>query len=140
LGEVPLPKCWDYFYYANIGIVVSAGKFMHNNESTKIYHYIRAGLPVVSESGFPNDDVVRESKLGFVTENGNMELMAQNIIKAATTDWNKDYAKEYIIKNHTWDKRVEVYDKLLKKSFPSKMKNPVSIKNTMRNLASGKGV
>ena len=113
---------------------------MHNNESTKIYHYIRAGLPVVSESGFPNDDVVRESKLGFVTENGNMELMAQNIIKAATTDWNKDYAKEYIIKNHTWDKRVEVYDKLLKKSFPSKMKNPVSIKNTMRNLASGKGV
>ena len=120
LGEVPLPECWDYFYYANIGIVVSAGKFMHNNESTKIYHYIRAGLPVVSESGFPNDDVVRESKLGFVTDNGDMELMAKNIIRAAASEWNKDYAKEYIIKNHSWDKRVEVYDRLFKDYLHSK--------------------
>ena len=93
---------------------------MHNNESTKIYHYLRAGLPVVSESGFPNDYVVKESKLGFVTESENMELMVENILKAAKIKWNKDYAKDYIIKNHTWDERVKVYDKIFKENFPSR--------------------
>ncbi len=117
LGVIPYDKCWDYFYFANVGIVVSAGKFMHNNESTKIYHYLRAGLPVVSESGFPNDNVVKKAKLGFVTENGNIELMAQNIIRAAQQHWDRKHAVNYILRNHTWDKRVEVYDKILKENF-----------------------
>ncbi len=43
---------------------------MHNNESTKIYHYLRARLPVVSESGFPTDHVVRESRCGVVVKSG----------------------------------------------------------------------
>lgn len=120
LGEVSYKESWDYLHFADVGIVVSAGKFMHNNESTKIYHYLRAGLPVVSESGFPNDYVVNESKLGFVTESENMELMVKNILKAAKTKWNKVYAKDYIIKNHTWDKRVKVYDKIFKDNFLSK--------------------
>ena len=129
LGVIPYYKCWDYFYFANVGIVVSAGAFMHNNESTKIYHYLRAGLPVVSESGFPNDNVVRKGKLGFVTKNGNMELMALNIIKAAKKDWNKEHAINYILENHTWDERVKVYEKILKETFPSKVKSPYKIKN-----------
>ena len=120
LGVVPYKESWNYLHFANVGIVVSAGKFMHNNESTKIYHYLRAGLPVVSESGFPNDYVVKESKLGFVTESENMELMVENILKAAKIKWNKDYAKDYIIKNHTWDERVKVYDKIFKENFPSR--------------------
>jgi len=117
LGVVPFNKCWDYFYFANVGIVVSAGKFMHNNESTKIYHYLRAGLPVVSESGFPNDNVVKKAKLGFVTENGNIELMAQNILKAAKQEWDKNHSVNYILRNHTWDKRVKAYDKILREHF-----------------------
>ena len=113
---------------------------MHNNESTKIYHYLRAGLPVVSESGFPNDNVIEEAELGFVTENGNIELMAQNIIKAAVQDWDREHAKKYILRNHTWDKRVEVYDKLLKENFPSQVKNLSRIRDTEKNLSSVKGV
>jgi len=139
LGVIPYDKCWDYFYFANVGIVVSAGKFMHNNESTKIYHYLRAGLPVVSEAGFPNDNVIEEAKLGFVTENGNMELIAQNIIKAAVQDWDREHAIKFILRNHTWDKRVEVYDKILKENFPSKVKNLGNIK-TGKNLLPVKGV
>jgi len=117
LGVVPFNKCWDYFYFANVGIVVSAGKFMHNNESTKIYHYLRAGLPVVSESGFPNDNVVKKAKLGFVTENGNIELMSQNILRAAKQEWDKNHSVNYILRNHTWDKRVKAYDKILREHF-----------------------
>jgi glycosyltransferase involved in cell wall biosynthesis len=132
LGVIPYDKCWDYFYFANVGIVVSAGKFMHNNESTKIYHYLRAGLPVVSESGFPNDNVVKEAELGYVIKSGNMELMARKIIRAAKQDWNKEHAVNYILKNHTWDKRVKVYDKIVKKNFGSRITETLYKRMKMR--------
>jgi hypothetical protein len=113
LGVIPYGKSWDYLHFADAGVVVSAGGFMHNNESTKIYHYLRAGLPVVSESGFPNDNVVLESKLGFVVENGNIPLIADKVVEAAGGGFSRDFAVNYILENHTWDKRAEVYDSIL---------------------------
>ena len=54
-------------FFANVGIAIVEGKFRQNNESNKIYLIItyRVGLPVVSESGFPNNNIITESKLGF---------------------------------------------------------------------------
>ena len=118
LGIVSYERTWNYFYHANAGIVVIAGSFQHNNESSKIYHYLRAGLPVVSEKGFPNDNVVEESKLGYVVENGNLELMAKKISEAVyKKDWDRQYAIRYILNNHTWDKRVKVYSEIISKNF-----------------------
>ena len=114
LGAIPYEKSWDYLHFADVGIVVSAGKFMHNNESSKIYHYLRTGLPCVIEAGFPNDDVVRESRLGFVVENGNMALMAEKVGEAAGKNWNREYAIDYVLNYHTWDKRAEVYNRIIK--------------------------
>jgi len=117
LGVASYDKAWDYLHFAHVGIVVAAGKFNHNNESSKIYHYLRAGLAVVSEAGFPNDNVVTESQLGFVVENNNLELMAKKIDEAAHKNWDREHAVNYILHNHTWDRRVEVYDRLLKEKF-----------------------
>ena len=114
LGFVPHNEVWEFFGHAQVGIVVSAGSFMHNNESTKIYHYLRAGLPVVSESGFPNDDVVRDSGLGFVVESGDMHNMAERIAEAAHATWDRERAMRYTIEHHTWDVRAGVYDRLLR--------------------------
>lgn len=117
LGVVPYEEAWNYLHFADVGVVVAAGKYLHNNESTKIYHYLRVGLPVVSEAGFPNDHVVEESQLGFTVENGNLELMAERIVETARMDWDRDYAIRYILNNHTWDRRVEVYDQLIKRKL-----------------------
>lgn len=114
LGAVPYEQTWDYLHCAHVGLVVSAGTHMHNNESTKIYHYLRVGLPVVSEAGFPNDNVVEEARLGFVVENGNLELMAEKIAEAAGKSWEREQAIRYILNHHTWEKRVEVYDQLIR--------------------------
>lgn len=114
LGVVPYEKTWDYFYFANVGIALVPAKFLHNNESTKIYHYLRVGLPVVTESGFPNENIIMESKLGFIVENGKPDLMTKKIAEAAERKWDKDYATNYILNNHTWDKRAEIYDKIIK--------------------------
>jgi glycosyltransferase involved in cell wall biosynthesis len=113
-GEVSYGDSWDYMHFAAVGVVLTAGGRMHNNESTKIYHYLRAGLPVVSEAGFPNDNVVIDSGLGHVVENGDLAMMAQRIGEAMQTHWDRDRAIGYILSRHTWDRRAEVYDRLLR--------------------------
>ena len=90
---------------------------MHNNESSKIYHYLRAGLPVVSESGFPNDHVVRESRCGTVVQNGDMRALSDAVLAVGRAKWDRAYAINYITENHTWDKRVAVYDQLLRREL-----------------------
>jgi glycosyltransferase involved in cell wall biosynthesis len=115
LGPQPYARTWDYFYHADVGVVVSAGLHMHNNESSKVYHYLRAGLPVVSESGFPNDYVVRDSRCGIVVESGDMGALAEAAVAAAGTDWDRDHAVRYILENHTWARRVALYDRLLRR-------------------------
>lgn len=117
-GVVPYERSWEYLHFADVGVLVAAGEFMHNNESTKIYHYLRAGLPVVSEAGFPNDHVVREARLGFVVENGDPERMAERIAEAAGKTWDREHAVRYILDNHTWDRRAEVYHRVIGGCFP----------------------
>lgn len=113
LGNRPYPDSWNYLQHASVGVVVSAGPFMHNNESTKIYHYLRAGLPVVSEEGFPNDYVVRESGLGFVVSSEAMDQMAERIVEACHREWDRNAAVRYILDRHTWDSRAQVYQSVM---------------------------
>jgi glycosyltransferase involved in cell wall biosynthesis len=113
LGSVSYEESWDYLRFASVGIVVSAGSFMHNNESSKIYHYLRAGLPVVSEEGFPNDHVVRDSGRGFVVPSGDMEAMAARICQAAAIEAGRQRAIDFVIREHSWDRRVETYEPVL---------------------------
>ncbi len=117
LGVVPYTETWNYFYHAHVGIVVSAGKFMHNNESSKIYHYLRAGLPAVSESGFPNDHLIEEAQLGYVTQSEDLPLMANRVANASKATWERQRAVDFILERHTWDQRAKVYDDLIVRKF-----------------------
>ena len=114
LGEIPYKKSWDYLHFAQAGIVLALGKYSNQNESTKIYHYLRAGLPVVCESGFPNQEMILKTNLGFIVENGNMALMAEKIKEAVRKRWNEKLAVRTILTQHTWDHRVQIYDRLIK--------------------------
>jgi len=103
--------------HADVGVVVSAGPFMHNNESTKLYHYLRAGLPTVSESGFPNDHVVRDAGLGAVVANGDMDAMAECVLACAGAGGERQTAIDYILAHHTWESRMAIYDDVLRREF-----------------------
>ncbi len=113
LGSIPHDRTPDYFLHANAGVVVAAGEWHHNNESTKIYHYLRAGLPVVTESGFPNEFLIHESGLGFVAPAGRMDLLADRLAEAIHAPWDRARARDYILRGHTWDHRAAVYDSVL---------------------------
>jgi hypothetical protein len=113
LGSFPYLQSWDHIYHADVGILVAPGTFLHNNESTKVYHYLRAGLPVASEAGFPNDHVLRESGLALVAPNGDMAGVAELAMEATRRTWDRDRAIRYILENHTWDRRAAIYHGIL---------------------------
>lgn len=114
LGEVPYERSWDYLRHADVGVVVSAGTFMHNNESTKIYHYLRVGLPTVSESGFPNDHLVRDTGHGALVTPGRMDELLDAVFAAASAPADTEAAIDHILAHHTWRRRAEVYDRIIR--------------------------
>lgn len=124
LGVVSYEVAWQHMLHADVGIVVSAGSFMHNNESTKVYHYLRAGLPTVIEEGFPNEYVVTESGLGYVVPSGEIDHMSARIFEASRARWDREAAVRYILANHTWDARMRVYDNVLQRHCRSRSAPP----------------
>lgn len=116
LGAIEHQKFWDYQYFADCGLVLAHGE-KQNFESSKIYYYLRTGLPVVSESPVPNNYLIKETKLGMIIPFDNNAKMADAIEKVVNKKWDKNYAIKYMVKNHTWDKRVEIYDQIIKKEF-----------------------
>jgi len=118
LGSCSYLESWNYMQHAAVGVVVSAGHFMHNNESTKVYHYLRTGLPVVLEQGFPNDWVVREAGLGFVVPSEDIPALATRVREACEHTWDREQAIRYVQANHTWDCRALVYKDVLANDLP----------------------
>jgi glycosyltransferase involved in cell wall biosynthesis len=113
-GAVPYAESWHYLQHADVGVVVSAGQFMHNNESSKIYHYLRAGLPIVTESGFPNEHLVTDAEFGSVVASGDMNAMAEAVAQAASSRWDRDSAVRFALAHHTWDRRAATYDAIIR--------------------------
>ncbi len=113
LGVVPYARSWNYLQHADVGVVVSAGRFMHNNESSKIYHYLRAGLPIVAECGFPNGGLIEDAAFGYQTSSDDMPMMADKIALAAQEQWNRDKAVQFVLSQYTWHHRTQVYDEVI---------------------------
>jgi glycosyltransferase involved in cell wall biosynthesis len=116
LGVAEYRESWQYLYWADVGLVVSAGAFMHNNESTKIYHYLRAGLPVVSESGFPNDDLITDARCGQLVTPGDPTALQGVVAEVLRRKWDRDSAIDFILRDHTWTRRAEIYDRVVRSS------------------------
>ena len=116
LGAVPNSQIWDYQYFADVGLVLAQGKTQHN-ESSKLYYYLRTGLPVVSEAPVPNNFLVEATGMGFVADYGDDEMMVDMIEAALRRDWHREDGIRYMVENHTWDKRVDTYDVLIRREL-----------------------
>jgi hypothetical protein len=112
LGPVAYDKVWNYQYFADVGLVLAQGPVQHN-ESSKIYYYLRTGLPVVSERPVPNNYLIAESGCGLIAEYGDDRVLADMVEAAAWRDWDTQAAMQYTLQHHTWERRVAVYDEVL---------------------------
>lgn len=110
---------WDYQYFADVGIALAQGPVQHN-ESSKLYYYLRTGLPVVSEAPIPNNRVIEESGCGLVAPYGDDDALAQMVEAAARHPWDRARAVRYVLTSHTWDCRIRIYQELLDAEFGSR--------------------
>jgi glycosyltransferase involved in cell wall biosynthesis len=118
LGSVDNEVVWDYHYFAKVGIALAQGEVQHN-ESSKIYYYLRAGLPVVSEAPIPNNGLIEESGLGLVTPYQDDEQMAECVETAIHRRWPNADAISYMLSKHTWDHRASQYERLFQEERPA---------------------
>jgi hypothetical protein len=116
VGPVDHDAVWDYQYFADAGIVLARGAVQHD-EASKLYYYLRAGLPVVSEAPVPNNHLITESGLGLIAPYADESVMAEMIEEAACRRWDRRAAQAYILTHHTWDRRMQVYERVLSAEF-----------------------
>jgi glycosyltransferase involved in cell wall biosynthesis len=116
LGAVDNERVWDYHHFADVGVVLAQGPVQHN-ESSKLYSYLRAGLPVVSEAPVPNNGVLHEAGLGLVAAYDDDRMMADMIEEAASRRWPREAAIAYILEHHTWERRARVYAEVIHRAL-----------------------
>jgi hypothetical protein len=116
VGPVPHDAVWDYQYHADVGIVLARGAVQHD-EASKLYYYLRAGLPVVSEAPVTNNHLITESGFGLIAPYGDDAVLAEMVDAAASRRWDRRAAQAYVLARHTWDQRVQVYERVLAAEF-----------------------
>jgi glycosyltransferase involved in cell wall biosynthesis len=115
LSSVENKKVWDYLHYADCGIALAEGD-PQNFESSKIYYYLRAGLPVVCESSIPNSPEILKAKLGYVVSFNDLDDFVEKIVKTVNQKWDKKRAMKNMKEKHSWDQRVKIYDKIIQQN------------------------
>lgn len=123
MGAVSHDAIWDYQYFADVGVALAQGPVQHN-ESSKLYYYLRTGLPVVSEAPIPNNHVIEESGCGFTAPYGDDDALAERVVAAAHQTWDRERAIRYVLASHTWDHRIRVYRDLLDAAFGARLDSP----------------
>jgi len=117
LKPVPNHRFWDYQYYADVGLALSDGPVC-DNEASKIYYYLRGGLPVIAENPLSNSGLVDDVQYGEKVPYGNLEAISQAIIQWANHGKERrEQVMSYMKHHHSWEKRIEVYDSIFKEEF-----------------------
>ncbi len=112
LGVVDEPGTWDYLYFADVGVVLAQGVGQHN-ESSKLYYYLRAGLPTVSEEYVPNNSLIEKTQLGLISPYNDPVAMAELIGEAMYRNWDNFHGIQYMLNYHLWTHRILTYEAVI---------------------------
>lgn len=109
VGTVDFRDVWQWQWFARVGLVLAQGP-VQDNESSKIYYYLRSGLPVACEAPVPNAWLVSHTGHGAVVDYDGDDLtpMADAVASLATTRLSPDVAT-YMVRHHSWDLRAAAY-------------------------------
>ncbi|MGH7898940.1 MAG: hypothetical protein ACREQQ_13375 [Candidatus Binatia bacterium] len=109
LGEIDAHSVWDWQRHARVGLVLAQGPTQHN-ESSKIYYYLRTGLPVVCERPVPNAWLIGKTGLGTIVDYDDAEALAEAVAALAKRTPAANGVIDYMIAAHSWDQRAALYD------------------------------
>jgi len=107
-GPVVNEAVWDFKRHADVGLALAEGP-VQLNESSKLYYYLRAGLPVVSEAPIPNNTLLANAGAGWICEYDDPQGMAERVEAAVHHDWPMDEAAAWVAERHSWENRAGSY-------------------------------
>lgn len=116
LEPIPVEETWQHLQNASVGIAIAPGSHIFENETSKIYYYLRAGLPIVCEERIPNSDLILELNWGWVFKYEDYKDAVDKIICASelkNNDAKKRSVISHMIDKHSWDKRAEILDNII---------------------------
>jgi hypothetical protein len=115
-GAITEERIWNYIFHACIGLAVATGPHPFDNDMSKIFSYLRGGLPVLSEEPIINNALIRETGFGLTFQHDNMEdLIEKALLLLQNPPLEKREAvMTFMANEHSWDCRVETYAKLFR--------------------------
>lgn len=111
-GIVPVHEAWDWQRHAAVGVVLAQG-VLQDNESSKIYYYLRTALPVVCERPVPNADLIAETGHGALVDYGDVDALAAAAATLAAAPPPGHGVAEHMVRRHSWDARAALYEPVL---------------------------
>jgi len=121
-GQVDRNQIPGLLHASNIGIVsLRMSPVFQTVVPTKIYEYMAAGLPVISNVAGEAEELVDQSGAGITVEGDNAHAMAAGITELADNPKRlREISKsssEYIKNNVSWDTTSGVYLEVLKRAI-----------------------
>ncbi len=113
VGTREVDEFWDWQRFAKVGIVLAQGP-VQDNESSKIYYYLRTALPVICEASVPNRSLIEETGCGAITPYGDIGAMADAAADLIDAPPHQGGVSEYMIRHHSWDARAALYGPALR--------------------------
>ncbi|MGH7899782.1 MAG: hypothetical protein ACREQQ_17635 [Candidatus Binatia bacterium] len=111
VGRLAADEVWDWQRHARVGLVLAQGA-VQDNESSKLYYYLRTGLPVVCERPVPNAWLVGATGLGAIVDYGDVEALAEAAVELARRPPSPNGTARYMVEAHSWDARAAAYDEI----------------------------
>ena len=117
LGSFDMNEYWNWQHHSQVGIVLAQGT-LQDNESSKIYYYLRTGLPIVCEEPVPNRLLIEETGCGAIVPYDQIQAMSDAAAELVWAPRNADHIANYMVKKHSWDARAALYDPVLRGEGP----------------------
>ncbi len=109
VGAIETSAFWNWQRHARVGIVLAQGP-VQDNESSKIYYYLRTGLAVVCERPVPNAWLIETTGLGALVDFGAIEQLAEAAVALAHERPRVNGVVQYMVEHHRWENRAALYD------------------------------
>jgi hypothetical protein len=116
-GEVDEPRVWDFIRWARVGLSLAAGPDEFDNDSSKVYAYLRGGLRVLVEQRVVQTDLVTGLGMGGVCSFDDPDDLVKQAVQLAgqPEPANRDAVMALMVREHSWLCRAEIYADLFRR-------------------------
>ena len=122
MGAADHHACHDFMAHMKAGIAIPhMGHMPYRVESTKIWAYLRYGVPTVGHEAFWNTDIIEKLSFGQVVSETTPEKYheALRVIRDGLPDLEKraSAVTARMLKDHSWTARAASYESLIKSAL-----------------------